>query len=214
MAISCVGPRDVLFGTPGMPCMRLGASGRQAAVGAGPCSRQPAGCAPAPHSTRESRREGRSRALRAASRRSAPPVPPCARGSPVPVPAVLGAGPSCACSWQKHLSRGRAAHICPSASQPCPAIPVRASAPSQLSPRPRTRGEQEWSLSVPDEGCWPLAMFRAGALLCHRGGVCWLRRPSIQQPSFCHPSPSLQPLVSCPRWCRLLPREGGRGIGL
>lgn len=53
-----------------------------------------------------------------------------------PVPAVLAAGKST-------FPDGRAAHICLSASQPRPAIPVRASAPSQPSQRPRTGGEQK-----------------------------------------------------------------------
>lgn len=83
--------RDALLG--------LAPAGRQAAVGAGRCSRQPAGCAPAPHSTGKSGRERPEPGTAPRPRRRLWPQRSAVPASPEPVPAALGASPSCACSW-------------------------------------------------------------------------------------------------------------------
>lgn len=133
--------------------------------------------------------KGQSRAPRpgraAASRPGAQPVP--ARGSPEPVPAVPAAG--------KSTFPEQSSHICPSACQPAPSIPFPA---ITTAPDSRRAGAAP---PVPDEGCWPLAVLRAGALLCHRGGVCWLGTPSVPVALILSPQPPtaalglLSPLV-------------------
>lgn len=120
--------------------------------------------------------------------------PACAPGSPGPVPAVLGARPSCACSWKKHLSRGRAVHICPSAPQPGPAFPVSASPPSQPSPQPRL-GESR-------SGPCPCRVKAAGTgrAPC-RGFVVPERRGVLAGETFCPNSPHcVTPAPHCPLW--------------
>lgn len=117
-----VGPRGVLFGTLGMDASHGCRSRRKAGSSRGPgraAGSQQAvlllPTAPGSHSGEA----GAGHCTPAAPQRSARPA------QPEPVPAALGAGPSCARSWKKHLCEADGS--CPSRMKaaghwPCPVL--------------------------------------------------------------------------------------------
>lgn len=181
---------DALRGALRMLCVGLGGcpawghapAGRRLQAGAGLCSRQPAGCAPAPHSTQMSRKErpaagygpppASSGASGGSGLQGCPGCPGrrmlsrphhCAEPSrsgaqpllgPVAAEAVHKAAqqlvPAVPAAGKSTFPGGRAAHICPSTSQPRPAFPARATAPCQPSQRPPVPLESR--IGVP---AWP-----------------------------------------------------------
>lgn len=218
-----MGPRDVLFGTIGMPCVGPAPAGRQAAAGGRavqPAASRLCSCSPQHSDPRRERPEqGTALRLGRRLRSSAHPVPACARGCPEPVPAVLGAGPSCACSWQKHLSRWQSSpHLPQRLSAPsCHPCPGKCPVPA-VTAAPDWRRAEEWSLPAPGEGCWPLGSVNGLCCATEEGCAGW-EDPLSQHLSLCH----LQPPTAAfgllfPHWCRgspgCPPRGGGRGMGL
>lgn len=218
-----MGPRDVLFGTIGMPCVGPAPAGRQASAGGRavqPAASRLCSCSPQ-HSDPRRERPEQGTALRPGHRLS------LQRSScPGLLPGLPRAGPSCAWSRsQLCLQLAKA----PFPRQSSPHLPQRLSAPSchpcpgkcpvpAVTAAPDWRRAEEWSLPAPGEGCWPLGSVNGLCCATEEGCAGW-GDPLSQHLSLCH----LQPPTAAfgllfPHWCRgspgCPPRGGGRGMGL
>lgn len=247
----CMGHGDDLYRVMGCPAWGHAPAGRQAAGRGWAVQPQPAGCAPAPHSTRMSHEErpaaghGPARASSGAGGSSGPQGCPgcpgrrmlshphhCAeplRSSVQPLLGLVAAEavhkaaqqlvPAVPTAGKSTFPGSRAAHIHPSASQPPPAFPARATAPAQPSQQPPVPPESR--IGVP---AWPRVQADGGApcrgfVCATEEGVCWQSGetllpwvPLSQQPPSCQPqTPHSQPSGCCPHRCRGSPGCHPRG---